>query len=449
MTRWSADFSVMAEITKSLINGVVEKYLSPLRSQGDLTFTKKLGSVGKISATLEKLTLEDLEDPAPVGGGVETDLQSEVSLDYRLFWLIHGTPTLVATIENVLVDLPTTPAGLPRGVVLAITKGFSIGVRFKNARGIAGWLLNTIIAPLLSLGIWLAFTILRRVELPIWPLVDVFNAVGLLFAPGSPLLTAQDVTGDNSLLLASDFSLLGSRGEPSRVASFVPANTNAAAVIHERIVAAAVELAIVKGWVPSRFKVSGWKIYINSIRLAFTKDTIEASGELKAKRGKCWCRVKAKITFRAAVRPRVVDEATPNPQVFFTYDADVNTEISSSGMLVVLGVIMFAPVFMALTLAASFLINIVLRQFLPFTTKVSVDGLKMTVQASSIGFSGFVPVSMKFPLELKGHGTYDLSRFLQFDLPDLWGIQPTMNVHYTAESISLDAGELRLGARLS
>jgi hypothetical protein len=449
MTRWGAGFSVMAEITKSLINGVVEKYLAPLRSQGHLTFTKQLGRVGKISATLDKLTLEDIEDPAPVGGGVETDLQSEVSLDYRLLWLIHGTPTLVATIENVLVDLPTTPAGLPRGVVLAVTRGFSIRVGFTNARCIAGWLLNTLIAPLLSLGIWLAFTILRRVELPIWPLVDVFNAVGLLFAPGSPLLTAQDQTGDNSLLLASDFSLTGPQGDPRHVASFVPANTNAAAVVHERTVAAAVELAIAKGWVPSRFKVSGWKIYINSIRVAFKQDTIEASGELKAKRGKCWCRVKAKIMFRAAVRPRIVDEATLNPKVFFTYDADVKTEISSSGMLVVLGVIMFAPVFMALTLATSFLINIVLRQFLPFTTQAKIDGLKMTVQAASLGFYGFIPLSMKFPLELKGHGTYDLSRFLQFELPDLWGVQPTMSVQYTPESISLDEGELRLGAKLS
>jgi len=448
MASWGAGFAVATELTTSLINGVIEKYLAPLRARGDLTFVRKLGWVGEVSATLEGLTLEDLEDPAPVGGGVETDLEAEVSLDYRFFWIIRGRPTLTATIDNALVDLPTTPAGLPRGIVLAIAKGFAIRVRFEDARGIVGWLLNRLIGPLLSLGIWLAFTILRRVELPIWPLVDVFNAVGLLFAPGSPLLTAQSQSGDNSLLLASDFNVTGARGDASRFASFVPAGANAAAVVHERVVAAAVELALAKGWAPRRFTADGWKIYINDINVAFKKDTIEASGTVKAKWGGCWCRVKARITFRAGLRPSVVGPPGQNPVIHFGYDAAAETEISCSGFLLVLGVIMAAPLFLALTLLASSLVNLLPKELIPFVTKPRAHGLTLTVDMASIGFSGVAPFRMELPLALEGHGTYDLSRYTRFDLPALWGVDPTMIVEYTDESLSVDEGELRLGAKL-
>jgi len=448
MSRWSAGYSVVAEIARSLINDILASYIGKLRSQ--LTFSRSLGRIGGLAATLDKLELLDFEDPAPVGGGVHTDVRFEVTLNYRLLFVIHGKPTLVVTFEEIAVDLPTTNAGLPRGVAVKIERGFKTRVTFRNARGIAGWLLNTIIAPVLSLGIWLAFTVLRKVEIPIWPLVDVFHKIGLSFAPGSPLLTALRLSSDNSLVLASDFTFGGApQGVPTRIASFLPVDANVAAVVHERAVAAAVDLAFAKGWVPSRFKVKKWKIYINSFAIAFTKGTIEASGTLKAKRKKCWCRVKARIRFRAAIRPRIIDEATAHPKVAFTYDADVNTKISCSGMLVVLGSIMFAPTFMSLTVGASFLINILLNQFMPFRTEFKRDGLILNVYVRSVGFSGFIPLMMRFPLTLTGDGTYDLGPFLRFDLEELWGVKPYVDVGYKSDTISIAEDELRLGVRLT
>jgi hypothetical protein len=292
-----------------------------------------------------------------------------------------------------------------------------------------------------AFGVWLAFRIIRKVEIPVWDLVDIFNILGLTFASNSPLLTAQKTVQPTSLLLASDFNLTApAQGVGTSLQHFLPANTSLGAVIHEKVVAAAVQIAFSKGWVPSQFRVSGWKIYINSIHVAFEQDKIVASGSLKAKRGKCWCRVKAKITFKAAIMPKITD-ATGNPKISFTYDAQINAQISTSGMLVVLGVIMFAPVFMALNIGMSFLINIVLDKFLPFRTSWNQSGLQLTITANSVNFSGFVPLSMQFPLQLSGSGLYELSRFRQFNLPNNG---PQILVNYTTESLSLQKDELRL-----
>lgn len=276
-------------------------------------------------------------------------------------------------------------------------------------------------------------------------MVDVFAIMGIRFAPGSPLLTAQSVVQPTSLLLASDFNLTNTLlGKPNDLKSFIPPSANIGAVVHERVITAGVQMAFAKGWVPMQFRVGKWKIYINNIEVSFEQDTIRAKGSLKAKRGKCWCKVKARITYNVAIEPEITTTANV-PKLEFKYDADINAHISTSGMLVVLGVIMFAPVFMALTISFSFLINIVLNQFLPFSTTFSQSGVLLTVQATSVNFSGFVPMSMNFPLQLNGQGSYDLSRFRQFQLPG----GTNVDVNYTTESLEVQEDELSVAVELS
>ena len=442
MAIWSADFAVATEITTNVINLILDRYLKALQAQ--LSYTARLGRIGTFTAELTGLKVIDFEDRPPLGG-VYTDLEAQADFRLRIFGINFVNTNMIFTINDLEVDLTKTAGGSPKGLVIKNTPTLSFNMQFPNARFISRWLLNRVIAPLVTFGVWLAFQIIRKVEIPIWQLVDVFNILGITYAANSPLLTAQKVAPPPSLLLATDFNLttipFGRRNDLKR---FIPTNTNIGAVVHETLLTAAVQIAFLKGWVPSRFKIGKWKIYINSIKVEFEQDTIVASGSLKAKRGKCWCKVKVRIKFKAAVKPKVVDVNTPNPKIDFTYDAQINAQISTSGMLVVLGVIMFAPVFLGLTMSMSFLINIVLNQFLPFSTSWQQSGVNLQIQANSLNFSGFVPFHMNFPLQLSGSGDYDLGRFKQFTLPG--GAQ--MDVDFTTESLSIQEDELRVAIDL-
>lgn len=443
MAIWTADFAVATEITVDVINLVLDRYLRALQAQ--LQYTARLGSIGSFSAELTDLSILDVEDTAPLGG-VETDLEAKANFKLRLFGINLVNTNMLFTINNLEIDLTKTQGGSPKGLVIKNTPNFSLNMRFPNARFILGWLLNRMVAPLVTFGVWMAMRIIRKVEIPIWQLVDVFNILGISYASNSPLVTAQKTVLPKSLLIASDFNLTTTPfGRRNDLKHFIPAQTNLGAVVHENLLTATVQIAFLKGWVPSAFRVGKWKIYINSIAVAFEQDTIVASGSLKAKRGKCWCKVKVRIKFRAAVKPRVVDANTANPKIEFDYDANINAHISTSGMLVVLGVIMFAPVFLALTLSMSFLINILLNQFLPFSTSWSQSGLNLQIQANSVHFSGFVPFNMNFPLQLSGSGDYGLSKFTQFKLP---GGGPQMTVGFTNESLSIQEDELRVAIEL-
>lgn len=442
MPKFAADYSVALEIHQPLLNIILAKLVAYLSSQNQHQYTTSLGFFGRLQATLKDITITDIEDTPPVGG-VVTDVAAVVDVDFRLFNFIPLRMQAVLSIIDVEVDLTTTPAGLPRGIAFRVTPSMAVNIRFQG--GILAWLFNLIVSPLVRFGVWLAFRIIRDVEIPVWQIVDVFAVLGIRYAPGSPLLTAYKATPPASLLLAADFNLTDPlRGTPNQLARFSPANTNIGAVVHERIIAAALQIAFMKGWVPQMFRAGGFKIYINYIRVRFEQDTVVATGRLKAKRGKCWCRVKVRIEFRVAVKPRMIDTNTPDPKIYFEYDADLNIHISTSGMLVVLGTIMFAPLFLALTITLSFLINLVLKNFLPFRTSFSQSGLTLTVQAIP-AFSGFVPLSMTFPLQLNGTGTYSLGRFTQFQLPGGGNVDAS----YTPESLSVQDKELRVAVGLS
>lgn len=439
---WAAGFTLALEINQPVINLVLDKFLQSLQAQ--LSYQAKLGRIGSFEATVKDLEILDLEDPAPLGG-VVTDLQAQADFKMKLFGIQIVNTTMTFTINNVELDLSRTAAGLPKGVVIKVTPTLSVKISFTGGNFLVNWFLNGIIAPLVSFGIWIAFKLIRKVEILVWELTDIFGILGLSFAPNSPLLTAQKIVQPSSMLLASDFNLTApAMGVGQQLKHFNPPNTSIGAVVNDKVISAAVQIAFSKGWVPSQFRVSGWKIYLNSIHVEFEQDKIVAKGSLKAKRGKCWCRVKAKISFRAAVSPKITG-APAQPKLDFNYDANINTRISTSGMLVVLGVILFAPVFMALTISMSFLINIVLNQFLPFTTSWQKSGLQLSVTAKSVNYAGFAPLSMQFPLQLGGSGSYDLSNFMQFTLP---GNGPQIQVEYTNESISVQPNELRLAIDL-
>lgn len=446
--RWAADYAIAVELSRDLINLVLDKFLQFLRSQNKHLYQTRLGFFGPFEAELTSVTVPDLEDPPPVGGGVHTDLKVEGDFRFRLFGLFRLSGGILFQLENVSIDFAATTSGLPKALVISSTPSLKVSASFPGASWIIRWLLNGIVGPLIALGARLALNLVKKLEISVWDIVDIFAALGLRFAPGSPLLTAQKQQVPHSLLVASNFNLTGgAAGNPNQLASFLPASTNIGSVLHERIAAAGVELAFSKGWVPSRFRVGKWKIYINKIKIRFEQDKIVASGKLKAKRGKCWCRVKARITYRVALEPKIEITPAGTPQAVFNYDADVNTQISTSGMLVVIGAILLAPLFMSLTIVMSTLINIVLSQFLPFTTKFKIQGGSLTVTVKSVNFSGFIPFQLSFPLQLAGKGNYDLSPFQQFTLPPPSNIP--VNVQFTNESIAVQDKELRAAVGLS
>ncbi len=445
---WGAGYATAVELTREFINLVLSKFLLVLRAQNQHTYSANLGFFGNIDAEITRFEIKDLLDSGVPGGGVLTDFEAEGTFRLRLFNLFNLRSNILFTLNDVSIDFTATQTGLPRSLVASISPRFSARVSFPQASAAIRWLLNGLIGPLISFGIWLTIRVIRKIEIPIWELVDIFAAIGLRFTPGSPLLTSQQITPLPSLLVASSFNLTQPlMGNPNLLQSFIPTNTNVGAVVHERIVAAGVQLAFAKGWVPTQFQVSGWKININSISVQFIQDKIIARGSLKAKRGSCWCKVKVRIQFKAAVEPKITNTSGPNPQptAIFNYDADINVHISTSGMLVVLGAIMMAPLFFSMTIAMSVLINLVLDKFLPFTTSFQIQGGNLTVKLNAVNFTGFIPFVMVFPLQLTGQGTYDLSRFQQFTLAG--GVQ--VGVGFTDQTIALQPEEMRVAVKLT
>ncbi len=445
MNYWGAGFSLAFEIDRPVINLVLDKLLQAIKSK--LNFAGKIGKIGSFDAEVTNVEIMDLEDPPPLGG-VVTDLLAEARFRIKLFGLQLANTQMAFKIFDIEIDLAKTVAGLPKGLSLGILASSSVSLTFPNAKFIIGWLLNKVISPIITFGIWLAFSIFRgkKIDIPVWELVDAISVLGIRYDEKSPLLTAQKAVPPTSILFASDFILTNSTlGDPNNLKHFIPANTNIGAIVHERVITAAVQMAFAKGWVPTQFKVKKWKIYINYVKISFEQGKIRATGKIKAKRGNCWCRVKVRIYFNAAVEP-VIEDAQTNPRIAFDYDAQINTHISTSGMLVVLGVIMFAPVFMAITVAMSYVVNVMLDKFLPFSTSWGQSGASLTIVAKSVHFSGFVPLSMNFPLQLFGHGSYDLANYTKFDLPFNG---PQINVGYTPDTISLQDDELRLAIKLT
>lgn len=442
MAKWAANYSLATEITRPLINMVLYKFLQAMSAQ--LSYKTRFG-FGSFEAEVMNLVILDLTDPGKPGDGVETDLRLEANFKLKIFGINIVKTNMIFQIDNVEMGFSVTPAGMPKGIVIRNNPKMKISVTFPKAKFIAGWILNKVIAPIVTFGIWMAFRLIRKLEIPVWELVDIFAVMGIRFASGSPLITAQNTVAPTSLLLGSDFNLTNSLlGDPKELKHFIPLNTNIGAVVHEHVLTASVEMAFVKGWVPTRFKVGKWKIYINGISVSFEKDIIRATGALKAKRGKCWCKVKARIKYDIALEPEITNTANV-PKLEFKYSASVNTHISTKGMLVVLGMIMFAPIFMAMTVSFSCLINMVLDQFLPFSTTFSQSGNQITIQAQSLKSTGFIPLSMSFPLELSGQGSYELSRFQQFLLPG--GIPADVN--FTDDSLEVQEDELRVAVELT
>ena len=444
MKYWGAGFSVAFEINRPVINLVLDKFLQSFKSH--LKFQAKLGKIGALNAEVTDVEILDLTDPAPLGG-VVTDLMASAHFQMKIFGIKLADTGLELKVLDVEVDLTRTASGLPKGIALGILSSTGLKLSFPNARFIIGWILNKIISPVITFGIWLVLSLLRgrKIEIPVWELVDSFSALGLRYAKDSPLLTAQSTAPPTSILLGTDFTLTGSNpGIPQDLGHFLPANTSLGVVVNDKVVTAAVQTAFAKGWVPTRFNVKGWKIYINSIAVNFEQDKIRVKGRITAKRGKCWCRVKVRVHYNAAVEPEIRNPQN-NPELAFRYDAVVNANLSSSGMLVVLGIIMFTPLLMALTMALSAVINLMLDKFLPFKTTISQNGPEMEITAASFHI-GYQPLKMNFSLKLSGRGKFDLANFTTFNLP-MNG--PAMNVVLTTESIALQQDELRLAIGLT
>jgi hypothetical protein len=444
MNYWGAGFSVAFEINRPVINLVLDKFLQAFKSQ--LKFQARLGKIGNLNAEVTDVEILDLTDPAPLGG-VVTDLMALAHFKLKIFGIRLVDTILELKVLDVEIDLTRTAAGLPKGLSLGIRSTTGLKLSFPNAKFIIGWMLNKVISPVITFGIWLVLSLLRgrKIEIPVWELVDSFSALGLRYADNSPLLTAQNTIPPTSVLLGTDFTLTSTNpGIPQNLGHFIPSHTSLGVVVNDKVVTAAVQTAFAKGWVPKQFKVKGWKIYINTIAVNFEKDKIRVSGRITAKRGKCWCRVKVRVYYNAAVEPEIRNPHN-NPVLAFGYDAVINANLSSSGMLVVLGIIMFTPLIMALTMSLSGVINLMLDKFLPFKTSITPNGPVVEITAASIHV-GYQPLKMNFPLKLSGNGNFSLTNFTTFNLP-MNG--PAMDVVFTAESVSLQADELRLAIDLA
>ncbi len=442
--KWAADFAVALEVTEQAIDLVLRRVIDTLRAAGQLNISRRLGRIGQFDAELQHIRIDDLKDPPPIGA-VVGDLLVDIDVRLQLFRFIRLSNTLRLVIDDVEVDLTRTAAGLPKGVVIRITPSLRINIRLTQPGFFARFIFNAFVGPLVSVGVWLAFRIIREVNIPIWELVDAFNALGITYAQGSPLLTAQRATAPESLLLASDFSFTNPiQGNANQLASFIPAQTNTGIVIHERTLNSAVNIVFARGMVPSRFSVDGLKIYINGINVAFEQDKIKVTGGLKAKRKRCWCRVKVKLSFDLEVEPRIVDTQTNAPKMAFNYAASASAHVSTGGMVMIMGFIMFAPLFLALTLSLSHLANLALAQFLPFSTQFQRGNARLSVTAASVASSGLIPFAMDFDLDLLGTGEFSLANLQQTNLPG--NLQ--FNIAYTPESLSIQKEELRLAIGL-
>ena len=440
--RWAANFAVAVELTEQVINLILRRVIDTLRAAGQLNFSRPLGGLGSFDAELIQITINDFQDPPPIGA-VVADLLVDIDIRLRFLGFIRLTNTLRFTIDDIEVDLTRTPAGLPKGIVLRIRPSLAIKLSLIRSGVFANFIFNTLVGPLISAGVWLAFRLVREVNIPIWELVDAFNALGITYASGSPLLTAQR-TQPESLLLATDFSFTNPiQGNASQLGSFLPNQTNAGIVIHERALNSAVNLAFARGMVPSRYKVGGLKIYINGINVEFHADTIRVTGGLKAKRKRCWCRIKIKLSFELDVNPRIVDTQTNQPRMVFSYAASATTHISTGGMVMIMGFIMFAPLFLAIILSMSHLANLALAQFLPFSTQFQRSN-RLSITAASVSATGLVPFVMDFDLDLFGTGEFSLANLQQTSLPG--NLQ--FGIGFSNESLSIQEDELRLAIEL-
>ncbi|MAR00073.1 MAG: hypothetical protein CMI00_05985 [Oceanospirillaceae bacterium] len=441
MTDLAAGYQMAFEANEDGINLVIERTLFALRNQ--LTFDRRVLRRGYLRARLTSIEVTDLRDPPPKGQA-RADLQIRAEASWSLFGLFPKTTSVLLEINAVELVVKKTQAGLPVGLVFSVTPGLSVDVSFVMNRPVRNWILNRLIAPIIELGVWLGFRIVQEVDIPLWKLLDTFAAAGLRFSANSPFVTGQNQTTPSSALVACDFDLVNqSIGQPAQLQSFQSPPHNFSAVVRDELVNAMVQSAFAKGWLPSRFRVGKWKIYLNAIDVQFVPDRIEARGQLKAKRGKCWCRVKAKIQFSAAVEPKI-DTSTGTTLATFQYDANINTQVSTPGMLVVLGVIMFGPLFLALISASSVLINLVLDRFLPFQTGWNQNGNQLTLTANPLSGASVSAFQLDFPLQLSGSGTFDLSRFEQFSLQN--GAQ--FDVGFTPGSLLIKDDELKLEAEL-
>ena len=172
MARWAAEYAVAMEIEQPVLNLVLDRYIAALSAH--LGYSGRLGRFGSFSVQVTDLNITDLEDIPPVGGGVSTDLQVEADFSLRLLGLIRINTTAVLSVDDVLIDLSKTAAGVPRSVVLSVTPTLTVRVTFRSG-GLTGWFLNSFVAPLINVGVWLGFRVIRQVEIDVWKLVRLLQ----------------------------------------------------------------------------------------------------------------------------------------------------------------------------------------------------------------------------------------------------------------------------------
>jgi hypothetical protein len=171
-------------------------------------------------------------------------------------------------------------------------------------------------------------------------------------------------------------------------------------------------------------------------------EEININGKLTGRGRKCWCRVKVKVYFKAGIRPRV-ETAAGLPMLKFRYAADLNAQVSTSGLLSFLAVLLAGPLFLALALSLSFLANLLLGLLLPFQLTYQQQGLQLKATVASAQTGGLPPLHFFFALRLQGEGEFDLSPFTQVNLPGNLPFQ----LEFSPNSLAVRQAEMLLAAR--
>lgn len=443
---WTAGFTAALQLSLGLINVVLARFIQALKAQNQHSFAASLGIFGRFEAELLELGLTRLQDPPPPGGGVEASGYALGAFHLRLLGFIGLRSQIRLELENAFIELFYNAARQPEAVMLSAGQGLRVKVSFPNASWLIRWLLNGLLAPAISFGIWLAFRLVQKVKISIWALVDSIGALGIRLAPGSPVLGAVQAPAGPTLLVASDFVQAGAQpGNPQALVSFLPASANGAVALHQRLTALAVDLAVAKGWLSRTFNAGGIKFKLNRLSIAFIPDEIRINGKLTGRGRKCWCRVKVRVYFRAGIRPWVDAAAGQPPALKFAYAANLNVQVSTSGLLAFLAVLLAGPLFLALALSLSFLVNLLLGLLLPFRIAYQRQGLQLQATVTGAQAGGLPPLNFFFALQLQGEGSFSLSPFTQFSLPN----QAPLQLEFSPESLAVGQEEMRLAARVS
>ncbi|MFC1864425.1 hypothetical protein ACFLYG_01175 [Chloroflexota bacterium] len=306
-----SNFDTVLEVQRQVFDVGLRFFVNELRATNQDTHTLNLPlGLGSITGIIDSVEVPAIRSSA-TPGQVLADLRGDFSVVTNgIFRLLTGGGTVSLEFQNIGVDLTQTPSGVPTGIK-AILTALRLGRLHLNLKGILGWLLSRTVPPVLRFGIWLALRFIQSVDVPVWPLVDAFSKLGLIYANGSPFLTAIS----DSVLLATDFKPHDNAGIAAGLQHIIPPATSIGVAVNERLLNQLVTIAIAKGYIPRTTRVGGVRLNLSYLKVHLQPGDLCIEGQLKGKRRGCLCGVKARITFDIKISPRIETDQTTSARI--------------------------------------------------------------------------------------------------------------------------------------